>query len=82
MALRIRVNGDVLCAALHKEEDGDTYIPDNISEILTGCTGEEAVLITDLEPLHSTHGKWWWAGTPKAQIILGMQKKFDKVILI
>lgn len=65
MALRIRKNGDVLCAALHKEEEGDTYIPDDISEILTGCTGKEAVLITDDEPIHSTHGRWWWSGQRK-----------------
>ena len=62
MALRVRKNGDILCAALHDEEDGDTYIPDNISEILTGCTGEEPLIITDPEPLHSTHGRWWWTG--------------------
>jgi len=63
MALRIRKNGDVLCAALHEAHDGDTYVPDNISEILTGCTGEEALLVTDPEPIHSTHGKWLWAGS-------------------
>lgn len=62
MALRIRKNGRVLCAAIHREEDGDTYIPDNISEILSGATGGEAVLVTDKEPLHSAHGVWWWAG--------------------
>ena len=62
MALRVRANGDIVCAALHGEEAGDTYIPDNISEVLTGCTGEEPVLITDKEPIHSTHGRWFWAG--------------------
>lgn len=62
MALRIRKNGDILCAALHKAEEGDTYIPDNISEILSGATGEKPVILTDPEPLHSTHGRWWWAG--------------------
>lgn len=67
MALRIRKNGDVLCAALHPEEDGDIYIHDGISAVLTGCTSrlslEEAVLVTDPEPIHSIHGKWWWVGT-------------------
>jgi len=62
MALRIRKNGDILCAALHKEEKGDTYIPDNISEILSGATGLNPVITTDPEPKHSTHGRWWWIG--------------------
>ena len=62
MALRIRKNGQIVCAALHKEENGDTYIPDGLSEIMTGCTGKEAVLVTDPEPKHSTHGIWWWSG--------------------
>lgn len=63
MALRVRKNGKILCAAIHKEEEGDTYIPDNISEILTGCTGEDPILLTDDEPNHSTHGQWWFAGS-------------------
>ena len=62
MALRIRKDGRILCAALHKPEDGDTYIPDSISEILSGCTGLEVIIVTDTEPLHSLHGEWWWAG--------------------
>ena len=63
MALRIRKDGKILCAAIHPEKEGDTYIPDNISEVLTGCTGEKPILITDPEPIHSTHGEWWWAGS-------------------
>ena len=62
MALRIRKNGDIFCAALHDPENGDTYIPDNISEILSGATGEKPLIITDPEPNHSKHGQWWWVG--------------------
>lgn len=61
MALRIRQNGSVLCAAIHKEQCGDIYIPDNISEILTGCTGEIPVLVTEPNEKHMKHGLWWWA---------------------
>jgi hypothetical protein len=61
MALRIRKNGCIFCAALHGAENGDTYVPDNISEVLTGCTGEKPLIISDPEPIHSTHGRWWWA---------------------
>lgn len=63
MALRIRKTGEILCAALHEEKGGDTYIPDDVSEILTGCTGKPPLLITDPEPIHSTHGYWWWIGS-------------------
>lgn len=68
MSLRIRQSGDVVCAALHNAKPGDTYIPDNISAILTGCTGEPSLLITDPEPLHSTHGIWWWSGQDRLEI--------------
>jgi len=68
MALRVRKNGAILCAALHNKEKGDTYIPDNISEILTGCTGEKPILITDPEPLHSEHGRWFWAGVKEKHV--------------
>lgn len=35
MALRIRKDGRVLCAAMHKEELGDTYIDDGIHYFLS-----------------------------------------------
>ena len=62
MSLRIRKNGDIFCAALTEAEYGDTYIPDNVSSLLSGATGEEPMIVTDPEPIHSTHGQWWWAG--------------------
>lgn len=62
MALRIRKDGRILCAALHKAKESDTYIPDNISEQLSGCCGEKPIIVTDSEPKHSMHGEWWWAG--------------------
>lgn len=65
MALRIRSNGKILCAALHKEQKGDTYIPDSLSEIMSGATGLKPVIVTNKEPNHSTHGEWWWVGNFK-----------------
>ena len=61
MALRIREDGRILCAAIHPAKEGDTYIPDSLSEIMGGATGEKPVITTDPEPLHSTHGEWWWS---------------------
>lgn len=60
MSLRIRKDGRILCAAIHPEKEGDTYIPDSLSEIMSGATGGKAVIYTDDEPKHSSHGEWWW----------------------
>lgn len=58
MALRIRKSGQIVCAAMHPPEAGDTYIPDNLSYQMTV---ENEVLTTDES--HSEHGLWWWSGT-------------------
>ena len=62
MALRIREDGRILCAALHEAEPGDTYLHDGISYRLTV---EYRAIVT--EPWekpdgggHSEHGQWWW----------------------
>ena len=65
MALRIRADGKVLCAAMHPEMPGDTYIDDGLAYELSV---ERKVLCT--EPMHcqsgwgghAQHGQWWWAG--------------------
>lgn len=58
MAVRIRKDGRILCAAIHGEEPGDTYIPDSLSEIMSGCTGEEAVIVTEPWEKHKEHDQW------------------------
>lgn len=63
MALRIRKDGTILCAAMHPEKEGDTYLHDGISYKLTV---EHRVIVT--EPMdceggrggHRKHGQWWW----------------------
>ena len=62
MALRIRKDGRILCAAIHKEEIGDTYLDDGISELLSGCTGHPPVIGTEPMEKHRIHGEWWWMG--------------------
>jgi len=37
MALRIRITGEIFCAAKTKEQEGDTYINDNTLSELTGA---------------------------------------------
>ena len=44
MALIIKPNGRVFCAAMHKKEEDDIYLHDGISYVLTVVTG---VLVTD-----------------------------------
>ena len=64
MALRIREDGRILCAAMHPEEPGDTYLDDVITYKLVA---EFGVFVT--EPMlskkgrggHKQHGEWWWA---------------------
>lgn len=60
MALRIRKDGRILCAAMHKREPGDTYINDKLSYEMTV---EHKVLVTD-----EKHSEWWWAGNVPANI--------------
>jgi len=62
MALRIRKDGQILCAAMHKKQEGDTYIPDSLSEIMSGATGETPILVTEADERHKKHGEWWWVG--------------------
>lgn len=63
MAIRIREDGRILCAAMHPAKPGDTYLNDGISYRLTVELGS---LVT--EPMrcdggrggHAYHGEWWW----------------------
>jgi len=59
MALRIRKDGRILCAAIHSEEPGDTYINDGLHYILSV---ENKVICTEPHEKHKTHGQWWWIG--------------------
>ena len=64
MAVRIRANGRVLCAAMHPEEPGDHYVDDDQAYALSVVF---RVLVTEPMNLpggggHSAHGEWWWRG--------------------
>lgn len=73
MALRIREDGRILCAAMHPAEPGDTYLHDGISYRLTV---EHAVIVT--EPMesgvgrggHGRHGEWWWREAVPADVVI------------
>lgn len=66
MALRIRPDGTILCAAMHPARPGDTYLHDGISYKLT--VELSAIVTEPMEPDpanpgrggHAKHGQWWW----------------------
>lgn len=86
MALRIRQDGRILCAAMHPAEPGDTYLHDGISYKLTVDT---CAIVTDRFHLRRDpdsdsevldgHGEWWWADeVPEGiEIDSDSHKRFD-----
>ncbi len=62
MALRIRKDGRILCAAMHPKEPGDTYLHDGIHYTLSVEIG--AIVTEKMEEGgrggHRCHGEWWW----------------------
>jgi hypothetical protein len=61
MALRIRKDGKILCAAMHPRQRGDTYIDDGLHYQMSVV---HKVIWTDDNHLDSKnkkgHGEWWW----------------------
>lgn len=57
MAVRIRKDGRIFCAALRPAEDGDTYVDDGLHYRLVWI---DRVLVTDSN--HMEHAEWWWRG--------------------
>jgi hypothetical protein len=57
MAVRIRADGTILCAAMHPAEAGDTYIDDGLHYRLSA---EYGVLVSEPMELHKHDGLWWW----------------------
>jgi len=66
MALRIRKDGRILCAATHVEEPGDIYLNDTEHYRFSVELG---LFVTEpMEPNpenpgrggHKAHGEWWW----------------------
>lgn len=62
MAVRIQKSGRILCAAMHDEQPGDTYVDDGLHYELSVV---RKILVTTAN--HSYHGQWWWIGDAKRQ---------------
>lgn len=59
MAVRIRKNGRIFCAAMRPEEPGDTYIDDGLHYQLSV---ENKVLVSEPMERHAISAEWWWRG--------------------
>lgn len=57
MALRIRKNGTILCAAMHPELPDDVYIPDGLHYQMSVIV---KVICTEPHEKHELRGEWWW----------------------
>lgn len=73
MALRIRADGRILCAAMHPKEPGDTYIHDGISYRLTvelGAIVTEPMVSEVGRGGHARHGEWWPINAVPPDVVL------------
>ncbi len=77
MAVRVRADGTILCAAMHPARDDDrAYIDDGLHYKLGVELG---ALVT--EPMHAdagnpgrgghaAHGEWWWADEVPDDVVI------------
>lgn len=73
MALRVRKDGRILCAALHDAEDGDTYVNDGLHYEMSVI---HKVIGAEPNELHMKSGQWWWMGNvPKGITIDSFYKQ-------
>lgn len=68
MAVRVRKNGKIFCAALNKEEPGDCYLNDGVLYYLSV---EMKVLVTTENDIHmATGGEWWWKWQAPKDVVI------------
>lgn len=57
MAVRMRVTGEIVCAAMYPEMPGDVYIDDGLHYQLSV---EKGILVSEPMARHRFSGLWWW----------------------
>lgn len=67
MALRIRKDGRILCAAIHPFQYGDTYIDDELHYQMSAIS---KILVCEPMELHKKSGQWWWVGNIPTDVII------------
>ena len=60
MAIRVRSDGTMWCAALTEALDGDTYIDDGLHYEMSVQHG---VIVALPMPEHKAHPQWWWVSS-------------------
>lgn len=60
MAIRVRTDGTMWCAALTPEMPGDTYIDDGLHYQMSV---EHGVIVALPMFAHESHPQWWWAAS-------------------
>ncbi len=63
MAIRVRKDGTMWCAAHTDAQPGDTYIPDGLHYEMSV---ENGVIVALPMPEHVAHPQWWWTGSAPA----------------
>ena len=64
MAIRVRKDGTMWCAAHSEPMEGDTYIDDGLHYHLSV---ERGVIVALPMPEHENHCQWWWANSAPAE---------------
>lgn len=59
MAIRVRSDGTMLCAALSDPMPGDTYIDDSLHYEMSVIY---RVIVSEPIGKHLLSGRWWWRG--------------------
>ena len=67
MALRIRQDGRILCAAMHPALPGDTYIDDGLHYEMSVI---HKVIAAEPWEKHQLSGQWWWRGNIPAGVTI------------
>lgn len=72
MAIRVRRDGRMLCAALSEPEAGDTYIDDTLHYQMSV---KHRVLVSEPAEQHAVSGRWWWRGSVPEGVEIARQHR-------
>ncbi len=72
MAIRVRVDGTMWCAAHTPEMAGDTYIDDTLHYEMSV---EHGVIVALPMPEHEAHPQWWWIAQAPANADFKMTQR-------
>lgn len=77
MAIRVRKDGRMFCAALTTGMDGDTYIDDALHYEMSV---EKAVIVALPMPDHLRNPEWWWSSSAPSGANM-MMVEFSHLVL-